>query len=262
MNFYPSILTSCWGSNFQYTPALYKKNGNTLPRVRMNLKIRPPRPSRLPLGAYFPIHPSSRQCIRIFLHSLQSASLLSSSSSSSQTRTWHCIDNPSIHVIGESHSCVHKSRIAIWMCDKGKYFCTLNNSVTDFYKRLYTQRGPIFPASKYRFFSSVRTQSLLTFFLGKVALTNGLSPSSLLWTLTLKRSLWNCKIKASRGKVDFSNCNDGRPLIKQILFINCRNKWYLMVLGQYKLVLLGIRATQLVHCIKFKLSRAICLFLV
>ena len=59
MNFYPSILTSCWGCNFQYTPALYKKNGNTLPRVRMNLKIRPPRPSRLPLGAYFPIHPSA-----------------------------------------------------------------------------------------------------------------------------------------------------------------------------------------------------------
>ena len=63
----------------QYTPTvwrvitntlpLWNKNGNTLPRVGMNWKIRPSRQSA-PLGprdclkgAYFPIHPSSRQCI-------------------------------------------------------------------------------------------------------------------------------------------------------------------------------------------------------
>ena len=45
-----------------------KKNGNTLPRVGIALGLRPRSISRasgckLPQGAYFPIHPSSRQCI-------------------------------------------------------------------------------------------------------------------------------------------------------------------------------------------------------
>ena len=78
------------GRIFQYTPPLVsvllhvilsytvKKNVNTLPRVGKNWKICPPsalesalglRPQaifqgcKLPLGAYFPIHPSFRQCI-------------------------------------------------------------------------------------------------------------------------------------------------------------------------------------------------------
>ena len=120
------------------------------------------------------------------------------------------IDNPSIHVIGEWQSCVHKSRIAIWMCDKGKYCCTLNNSVTDFYKRLYTKR-PNISSKHILFFSSVRTETLETFLLGKVALTNGRSPSSLLWTLTLKRSFWNCKKRRAAAKWTFPTATMGGP---------------------------------------------------
>ena len=65
------------GCNFQYTPAL-EENSNTLPRDGMNWKIRLKIPlsprdclraisrasgCKLPQLAYFPIHPSSRQCI-------------------------------------------------------------------------------------------------------------------------------------------------------------------------------------------------------
>ena len=50
---------------------LWKKNGNALPQVKMNSKIPPPPPpppsaictSRLPQGAFFPIHPSTQQRI-------------------------------------------------------------------------------------------------------------------------------------------------------------------------------------------------------
>ena len=113
-----------------------------MPWERMNWKIRPPR-QFAPLGLW--------DCLwgRIFQYIPPLGSVLVHSFIHNN-RHHYChhrhlhhrlalsIDNPSIHVIGESQSCVHKSRIAIWMCDKGKYFCTLNNSVTDFYKRLYT----------------------------------------------------------------------------------------------------------------------------
>ena len=50
---------------WQHTDALRKDElENTSPSA-----ICTPRPLRLPLGAYFPIHPSSRQCISTFLHS-------------------------------------------------------------------------------------------------------------------------------------------------------------------------------------------------
>ena len=70
-----SILPGYLGCNFQYTPALEKKNFNTLLRVGMNWKIRPLGnllPSALEI-AYFPKHPplgsvSYSTMVSVFAH--------------------------------------------------------------------------------------------------------------------------------------------------------------------------------------------------
>ena len=63
-----SILPSYLGHNFHYTPILKKKwQYTTSSRDELEnmlpSEICTPRPSRLPQGAYFPIHSSSWQCI-------------------------------------------------------------------------------------------------------------------------------------------------------------------------------------------------------
>ena len=61
------------------------------------------------------------------------------------------IDNPSIHVIGESQSCVHKSRMQYECVTKANTFVLLTIQSRTFTKG-FIQRGPIFSASTYRFF--------------------------------------------------------------------------------------------------------------
>ena len=73
----------------------------------------------------------------------------------------------------------------------------------------FIQRGPIFPASTYCFFFHRCAPRHWRRCFNKWAL-------SLFFALDayIKEGFENCKRKAGSGKVDFSNCNIGRPLIK------------------------------------------------